>query len=139
MFLEEPPIIIKNNISFNNLHDIHSCNVSVIWIIYDKKKKIVISKGSSRPCGINHRRKSIHAEQLAIEYCRSHPNRNYQIFIWRYSKNGDIKHKYSCTSCTKLAHKYNFKDRIYTFYNSTKCPAIIDNPPLSLCYQFNHT
>ena len=136
VILEDLPLMIKNNCSFNNLYDNKSCNVSVIWIIYNKRKKIVVMKGSSRPCGINHRRSSIHAEQKAIEYCRCHPNRNHQIFIWRYSKTGQIKHKYSCKTCTQLAKKYNFDEKIFTIYNSKKCSAIIDDPPLSLCYQY---
>tara|TARA_B100001094_G_scaffold287975_1_gene303854 strand:- start:6473 stop:6910 length:438 start_codon:yes stop_codon:yes gene_type:complete len=133
--VEIPPINFKNKSSFHNLFEINSCNVSVIWIVYDKKRKIIISKGLSRPCGINHRRCSIHAEQKAIEYCRGNYNKNYEIYIWRYSKKGKIKHKYSCSSCTKLAHKYNFQNKIFTFYESEKYSAIIDNPPLSLCYE----
>ena len=133
--LEHPPINIKNNCSFDKLYNIDSCNVSVIWIIYDKRKKLIINKGLSRPCGFNHRKISIHAEQKAIEYCRSNYSRNYEIYIWRYSKAGDIKHKYSCTACTKLAKKYNYSNRIFTFENGCKCSAIIENPPLSLCYQ----
>ena len=136
--LEDPPILIKDYYSFDKLYNIELCNVSVIWIIYDKKKKRIVNKGLSRPCGINHHRTSIHAEQKAIEYCRSRKNRNYEIIIWRYSKSGEIKHKYCCTSCTKLAKKYNFTNRIFTFHNSMKCPAIIDNPPLSLCYQLKN-
>ena len=40
--LEHPPINIKNNCSFDKLYNIDSCNVSVIWIIYDKRKKLLI-------------------------------------------------------------------------------------------------
>ena len=103
---------------------------------YDPKRKNILDFGSSRACGCNHNKISIHAEQNAINYCRKNDKRkNYEIYIWRYSKKGKIKHKYSCSSCTKLAHKYNFQNKIFTFYESEKYSAIIDNPPLSLCYE----
>ena len=134
-FLEEPPLNIrKNNYSFDKLYDFKSCNVSVIWIVYDKKRKTIVTTGLSRPCGINHRKASIHAEQKAIEFCRGKSS-SYDIYIWRYSKGGKIKEKFCCTSCTKLAHKYNFTNKIFTFVNGSICPAVIDDPPLSLCYQ----
>ena len=31
--------------------------------------------------------------------------------------------------------KYNFTNKIFTFVNGSRCSAVIDNPPLSLCYQ----
>lgn len=132
--LEEPPLILKNNgDSFNNLYDIKSCDVSVIWIVYDKKRRSILSKGSSRPCGLNHKKSSIHAEQMGFNYCLNYPNKPHLIIIiWRYSKGGKIKPKFSCNACTHLLKKYNFQDRVFTFENSSLCPAIIDNPPLSL-------
>ena len=133
--IEEPPLNIRNNnYSFDKLYELDSCNVSVIWIVYDRKRKVIVNMGLSRPCGINHRKASIHAEQKAIEYCRG-KSRNYDIYIWRYSKGGKIKEKYCCTACTKLAQKYNFTNKIYTFVNGSRCSAVIDKPPLSLCYQ----
>ena len=133
--IEEPPLNIRNNnYSFDKLYELDSCNVSVIWIVYDRKRKVIVNMGLSRPCGINHRKASIHAEQKAIEYCRG-KSRNYDIYIWRYSKGGKIKEKYCCTACTKLAQKYNFTNKIFTFVNGSRCSAVIDKPPLSLCYQ----
>ena len=133
--IEEPPLNIgNNNYSFDKLYELDSCNVSVIWIVYDRKRKVIVNMGLSRPCGINHRKASIHAEQKAIEYCRG-KSRNYDIYIWRYSKGGKIKGKYCCTACTKLAQKYNFTNKIFTFVNGSRCSAVIDKPPLSLCYQ----
>ena len=137
IILEYPPISSKNYLSFDNLYNINYCNVSVIWAIYDKRKKLFVAKGSSRPCGINHPKSSIHAEEQAIQYCRCKKNKNYEIIIWRYNKSGEIKHKYSCIACTKLAKKYNYTDRIYTIYNSEKCPAIINDPPPSLSMIIN--
>lgn len=133
--IEEPPLNIRNNnYSFDKLYELDSCNVSVIWMVYDKKRKVIVNMGLSRPCGINHRKASIHAEQKAIDYCRG-KSRNYDIYIWRYSKGGKIKEKYCCTACTKLAQKYNFTNKIFTFVNGARCSAVIDKPPLSLCYQ----
>tara|TARA_Y100001970_G_scaffold261019_1_gene343691 strand:+ start:183 stop:617 length:435 start_codon:yes stop_codon:yes gene_type:complete len=133
--IEEPPLNIRNNnYSFDKLYELDSCNVSVIWMVYDRRRKVIVNMGLSRPCGVNHRKASIHAEQKAIEYCRG-KSRNYDIYIWRYSKGGKIKEKYCCTACTKLAQKYNFTNKIYTFVNGTRCSAVIDKPPLSLCYQ----
>lgn len=132
--LEEPPLILKNNSgSFHNIYSKEVCDVAVIWLVYDKKKKIILAKGESRPCGLNHKRSSIHAEQLGLNYCFNYPNKKHLIIIiWRYSKDGKIKPKYSCNACTKLLNKFNFKDRVFTFKNDELCPAVIDNPPLSL-------
>ena len=133
--IEEPPLNIRNNnYSFDKLYELESCNVSVIWTVYDRKRKVIVNMGLSRPCGINHRKASIHAEQKAIDYCRG-KSRNYDIYIWRYSKGGKIKEKYCCTACTKLAQKYKFTNKIFTFLNGKRCSAVIDKPPLSLCYQ----
>ena len=133
IILEEPPLNIRNSYSFDKLYEFNSCNVSVIWIIYDKKRKTIVTMGQSRPCGINYRKSSIHAEHKAIQFCRSHKNKNYQIFIWRYSKSGKIKEKFSCRSCTLLINKYKFNNRIFTFSKGCICNSVIDDPPLSLC------
>ena len=134
--LEDPPLTVKNYICYDKLYEKISCNVAVIWAIYDKKKKTIVNIGQSRPCGINHRRASIHAEKLAIEYCRG-KKKNYDIYIWRYSKAGDIKEKYCCTACTKMAEKYDYTNKIFTFVNGCKCSAVVDAPPLSHCYEIN--
>lgn len=134
IILQEPPLNIKNHISYHKLFEKISCNVAVIWAIYDKHKKTIVKIGQSRPCGINHKRSSIHAEQLAIEYCKN-KKKNYDIYIWRYSKSGEIKEKYCCTTCTKLANKYNYTSKIFTFIDGCKCSAVIDEPPLSHCYE----
>jgi len=104
-------------------------------MFYDPKRKRIVDFGSSRPCGYNHSKFSIHAEQLAIEYCKKYDKRNrYQIFISRYSKKGFHKPTYCCNSCTKLVKKYNFEDRIFTILDNNIVKAVIDNPILSLSY-----
>ena len=48
----------------------------LLWLsriaFYDIKKKIILNYGTSRACGCNHNRVSIHAENLAINYCKEH-------------------------------------------------------------------
>ena len=81
--------------------------------------------GSNRACGCNHNLISIHAEQYAINYCRANDKRNrYEIYIWRYTKDGNIKTIYCCNRCIKLANKYSYENKIYTFKNNTVISAI---------------
>ena len=72
-----------------------------------QNEKIYLIFGSSRACGCNHNKISIHAEQNAIDYCRKNDKRkNFEIYIWRYTKDGDLKSAHCCYSCTKLINKY---------------------------------
>ena len=106
---------------------------------YDPKRKNILDFGSSRACGCNHNRISIHAEQNAIDYCRKNDKRkNYIIYIWRYTKDGDLKSAYCCYSCTKLIHKYGFQNRVYTFDNENIINAVVDNPQVSLGYKIKN-
>lgn len=106
---------------------------------YDPKRKNILDFGSSRACGCNHNRISIHAEQNAIDYCRKNDKRkNFEIYIWRYTKNGDLKSAHCCYSCTKLINKYGFQNRVYTFNDDNIVDAIIDNPQVSLGYKIKN-
>ena len=106
---------------------------------YDPKRKNILDFGSSRACGCNHNKISIHAEQNAINYCRKNDKKGkYEIYIWRYSRDGDIKVANCCNGCTKLVKKYGYSNRVYTFDNGKKCKAIIDNPQVSLGYKIKH-
>ena len=106
---------------------------------YDPKRKNILDFGSSRACGCNHNKISIHAEQNAINYCRKTDKRNnYEIYIWRYTKNGNLKSAYCCHSCTKLIHKYGYNDRVYTFDDDNIVDAIVDNPQVSLGYKIKN-
>lgn len=72
-----------------------------------------------------------------MKYCYKNKNKNYEIYIWKYDKNKNIKKAYCCASCTIIAKKYNY--RIYTLddnYNVTS--AIIDNPQKTLYYQIKN-
>tara|TARA_Y100000817_G_C16859506_1_gene545250 strand:- start:152 stop:586 length:435 start_codon:yes stop_codon:yes gene_type:complete len=137
VILDELPLDIKNPFDYGKYITKESCNVSVLWMVYDRNKKIIVAKGSSRPCGFNHNKASIHAEQQAINYCRRNNKAKYVIYIWRYGKSGNIKPMYCCTQCTKMAKKYNYTNSIFTFTKDNICPAVIDDPPLSLAYQFD--
>ena len=100
---------------------------------YDRKKKIIVKTGSCRANGNISSKITSHAEELAIKYCRRFDHKNkYDIYIWRYGKAGNIKTTTCCKSCTKLANKYNYTNRIYTFDNNNIINAIIDNPAVSL-------
>ena len=109
-------------------------------MFYDPKRKTIVDYGSSRACGENHNKASIHAEQNALQFClKNDRNNRYQIFISRYSRGGSLKKIHCCHSCTKLLEKYNYQDKIYTFDENKKCiPAIISNPKISLAYKIKH-
>lgn len=106
---------------------------------YDPKRKNILDFGSSRACGCNHNRISIHAEQNAIDYCRKNDKRkNFEIYIWRYTKDGDLKSAHCCHSCTKLINKYGFQNRVYTFDDDNIVDAVVDNPQVSLGYKIKN-
>jgi len=108
-------------------------------MFYDPKKKTIVDFGASRPCGINHNRFSIHAEQKAIQYCLNKDKRNrYEIYISRYSRDGNHKCTMCCSSCTKLAKKYRFTDRIFTVENDKIISAISESPQISLAYKIKY-
>jgi len=100
---------------------------------YDRKKKIIVKSGSCRANGNISSKITSHAEEQAIKYCSKYDVKNkYDIYIWRYSKTGEIKTTHCCKSCTKLARKYNFTNRIYTFENNSIKKAVTDNPKVSI-------
>ena len=106
---------------------------------YDPKRKNILDFGSSRACGCNHNKISIHAEQNAINYCRKNNKKNkLEIYIWRYSKDGNIKSAHCCHSCTKLVKKYNYQDRVFTFDKENIESAIVDDPQISLGYKIKY-
>jgi hypothetical protein len=105
---------------------------------YDPKKKLILKYGTSRPCGKNHSQRSIHVEELAINYCRGNDNRNkYQIYIWRYDTKGNVKSAFCCNRCNILVNKYNFNSRIFTFENDNIISSLTDNPKVCLGYKLN--
>ena len=115
--LEYPNIPLKNIPKNNdNLFSQKSCAVAVHYWIYDKHRKTILNYGSSRACGCNHTKSSIHAEQLAINYCRKHhKNNRLQIIIWRWDKNGKI---------IPMSARDDFKDNVVkcvqTKFNDSK-------------------
>ena len=111
-----------------------------IIMFYDPKKKIILSYGINRPCGHNHNKPSIHAEQIALKYClENDKNYRYHIYISRYNRDGFLKPTHCCNSCTKLLKKYNYHNKVFTFNENKKIiPAIVDNPEFSLAYKIKH-
>ena len=111
----------------------------LIITFYDPKKDKIIKCGGSRPCGINHSRPSLHAEQIAINYCLKNDKLNrYKIFISRFDEKGNHQSAFCCHACTKVAKKYNMLNRIFTFENDKNISAIKENPRISLGYKMMH-
>jgi hypothetical protein len=136
--IEAPSLPLKSATSFDNLHTIDSCAVAVVYCIYDRNKRRIVDKGTSRACGENHNQISIHAEKKCIGYCRTFDKRNrFEIYIWRYTKEGKIKPVYCCGACSKLVTKYNYHNKIYTFENDGICSAI-GEPYVTLGYQIKN-
>ena len=139
VILEDIPINYKNKINLHSLFCKDICAVSVLYIIYDPKRNTIVHYGENRPCGCNFGRNTIHAEEIALRYCRKYDKRNrFHIYIWRYSKNGHIKKKECCNVCTKLLEKSNYYNKIFTFDNSDIVTAISDNPQISLNYKIKY-
>ena len=124
----------------DNLFSLQSCQVAVNYWIYDKKKKIIVESGSSRACGCNYHKSSIHAEQKALEYLRKNTkNKSLKVYIWRWGKRGEIKSTYCCVSCSQLLNKYGYQDNIFTFDNDNiPISAMKTNPELSLAYMIKY-
>jgi len=138
MVLETPPFTLKTNVNFDTLYTIESCAVAVAYCVYDKKKKTIASMGTSRACGENHNKISIHAEQKCLEFCRSNDKRNkYEIYIWRYAKDGRMKPVFCCGACTKLLGKFNYHNKVFTFQDNNRCPAV-GTPYITLGHQIKH-
>ena len=137
--LDYPNLSLKQYpLNPDNLFSYDSYAVAVNYWIYDKKRKTIIKSGSSRACGSNYNKSSIHAEQKAIEYCRNSKNRNLQIFIWRWSKTGKMKSTYCCRSCTQLVEKYGYEKNIFTYDGDRMITAITEKPTLSLAYKIKY-
>ena len=86
------PLNLKNNIDVSNLYDKYTCKVCVNYILYDKKKKTILKHSSSRPCGVNYHKRSLHAEQRAIYELNNYKSKNnIDIFIWRFDHKLNIK------------------------------------------------
>ena len=135
--LEIPPV--KNSIrwynSFDKLYHRNTTDVAVHYMIYDPSKNIVIKVGTSKPCGYDKKISSVHAEILALNYCKKCDKRNrYEIYIWKYSKSGNIKSKNSCKLCTDRLKNCNMAKRIFTFENNEKISSIVENPIYSVGY-----
>ena len=135
--LEEFPLPLSNPVDISSVFCYTNVAVSVNYYIYDPRRKTIIKFGSSKPCGKNNRRSSIHAEQIAINYCLKHDKRKkYIIIISKFTKDGKHKKKTSCVSCSQLIKKYNFQNRIFTVDEMGGIiPALITKPEMCLAYK----
>lgn len=133
----ELPIIFqgsKNSLVKNIYYSKENTSVSVRYIIYDPKKKCIIRLGENYPLP-SKTKFSIHAEKRAMRECiRIDKKRRFNIYIFRWQKNGDIRGISCCRECYNLAHKLNFQHRIFTFNNNKVVSALQDNPSTSLGY-----
>lgn len=108
-------------------------------MFYDPKLKKIVACGGSRPCGHNHGKPSLHAEQIAINYCLKNDKRNrYKIFISKFDNMGNHRTTFCCHACTKVAKKYNMENRIFTFTDEKIISAMKKDPELSLGYKMKH-
>lgn len=137
--LDPLPLPLSNPIDISPVFCYINLAVSVNYYIYDPKRKRIVKFGSSRACGINHPRQSIHAEQKALEYCMKYDKRNkYIIFISRFDKNGCHKPVDCCSSCSQLMYKYNYQNRIFTITENKEIISAIGKPYLSLAYKIKY-
>ena len=125
--------IIKRE-NFNSIWNYNSCLVAVNYLVYDKKRHRIVKKGTSKVCGINNHKYTIHAEELALKFCSKNDKKTnrFIIIIWRYNKKKEIKPIHSCINCTKLVKKLNYSNKIFTLDNSKLISALIKNPKYSL-------
>ena len=131
--IEPIPLFLRDNSNLNITFDKTTCNVSVKYCIYDKKKKRILKIKESRALCQGLSKLSIHAEEMAIrDIIRLDPKNKCEIYIWKYGKGGEIKTKFCCKNCTDLLKKYKMDQRIFTFQNGKKIPALTDNPEISI-------
>ena len=138
--LQSLPLLLKDYKSLDHIHfSKHNCSVAVHYCIYDKKKKTIINIGTSRPCGDNYNRSSIHAEELAIQYMKNLTKINrYEIYIFRYSKDGFLKPVSCCHRCSIIITKNNLQDKVFTFDHSFNKISAMGSPYIPLAYKLKH-
>ena len=138
--LQSPPLLLKDYKSLDLIHFSKiNCSVAVHYCIYDKKKKTIINIGTSRPCGNNYNRASIHAEELAVQYMKNLPKINrYEIYIFRYSKDGFLKPTFCCHRCSIIITKNNLQDKVFTFDHSFNKISAMGSPYIPLAYKLKH-
>ena len=140
------PLRAKNMINYDSMYDGRNYLVAVNYLVYDTKRKMIINKGTSKVCGKNHSKRSIHAEEMAIKFILNYMKRigeksrnRFKIIIWRYNKSKFIKPATCCASCTKLAKKYNFTNNMYTIDDNELRCSIIEEPKPSIGNVLRHS
>tara|TARA_B100001094_G_C17651733_1_gene540028 strand:- start:111 stop:542 length:432 start_codon:yes stop_codon:yes gene_type:complete len=131
--VEPLPLFLKDNNTLKVCFNSKTCNVAVKYCLYSRKKKRILKINESRANCKGNSKLSVHAEECAIkDLQKMDPKNKCDIYIWRYSKMGDIKPATCCKSCTKLLRKYNYDKRIFTFDNGEVKNAIVDDPVESI-------
>ena len=138
--LQSLPLSLKNNKNVNHISFYKdNCSVAVHYCIYDKKKKTIINIGTSRPCGENYNRSSVHAEELAVQYMKNLTKINrYEIYIFRYSKDGFLKPVFCCHRCSIIITKNNLQNKIFTFDHSFNKISAMGSSYIPLAYKLKH-
>ena len=138
--LQSLPLSLKDNKNENHIDFSKiNCSVAVHYCIYDKKKKTIINIGTSRPCGENYNRSSVHAEELAVQYIKNLTKINrYEIYIYRYSKGGLLKPVFCCQRCSKFINRNNLQNKIFTFDQSLNIYSAMGSSYISLGYRIKH-
>ena len=133
MLIEPLPLVLKTNDKLNIHVFSDTTNVCVRYCLYERKKKRIIKLSENRANGYGSSKITNHAEECAIkDLQKMDPKNKCDIYIWRYSKMGEIKPATCCKSCTKLLRKYNYDKRVFTFDNGEIKNAIVDNPVESI-------
>ena len=132
--LQSLPLSLKDNKNENHIYFSKiNCSVAVHYCIYDKKRRTIVSIGTSRPCGINRQNASLHAEELCIQFLKKSSNINrYQMYIYRYSKQGFLKPVFCCQKCSKLIEKNNLENKFYTFDENQRIISAMGSPYMPL-------
>ena len=132
--LQSLPLSLKDLSNETNIDfTMENCAVAVNYCIYDKKRKTIVSIGTSRPCGINRQSASLHAEELCIQFLKKSSNINrYQMYIYRYSKQGFLKPVFCCQKCSKLIEKNNLENKFYTFDENQRIISAMGSPYMPL-------
>lgn len=133
MLIEPLPLVLKTNDKLNIHVFSDTTNVCVRYCLYERKKKRIIKLSENRANGYGSSKITNHAEECAIkDLINLDPKNKCDIYIWRYSKRGEIKPIYCCKSCTKLLYKYNLECRTFTFSGGQRINAIVKNPVESI-------
>ena len=83
MIIESLPLVLKNNDTLNIYINKDTCNVSVRYCLYERKKKRIIKLSENRPNGYGSSKITYHAEECAIkDLLNLDPKNKCDIYIY---------------------------------------------------------